>query len=198
MPIDQCQFRAAMARLATGVTVLTTSGANTAGASPHEVMTANAVTSVSLEPMLLLASVGAGSRWLQAARDAGQFAVNVLGAGHEPVARWCADHNRHEHPETIEAWDTRVSDSGLLILNDALLAVECAIHSEAPAGDHVLLLGEVRSVHVHDKSSAPLIFFNRGFTTVSAPAHLHSVQDAVGDRSVYSPFPEEPAAAASR
>ena len=196
--IDQCQFRAAMARLATGVTVVTTSGEGTPGAGRHEVMTANAVTSVSLEPMLILVSVAAGARWLRSALDAGQFAVNVLGAEHEGVARWCADGARHEQPDVVEEWDVRVGDSGLLILNEALLAVECRVHSAAPAGDHVLLLGEVEAVHVHDSTGAPLIFFNRGYTSVSAPAHLHSVGAADGASAVYPAFSEVPARAASR
>ena len=81
MPVDTAAYRRVMSRLATGVTVLS------AGA---EVMTANAVMSVSLEPVILVASVRRSSRWAAAARAAGHFTVNVLSAGQEDVSRWCA------------------------------------------------------------------------------------------------------------
>jgi flavin reductase (DIM6/NTAB) family NADH-FMN oxidoreductase RutF len=175
-----------MSRLPTGVTVLTA-----VGADRHEVMTANAVTSVSLEPALLLASVKADCRWLAAARATGAFAVNVLAQHHEHLARWCASKTRHDQPHLVaEAAPMRVSaQTGLLLVDDALFAVECSVHSLVPAGDHVLVLGEVTAVHVHDTATTPLVFFNRGYATVrDEQPLLHPVYPAV---------PEVPAAVAS-
>jgi flavin reductase (DIM6/NTAB) family NADH-FMN oxidoreductase RutF len=159
MSVDPLVFRAAMARLATGVTVLTTRRGDR-----HEVMTANAVTAVSLEPTLVLASIGAESRWLRAVRSCRRFAVNVLAAHHEDLARWCADHARHEQPEMIARHDVSVSpESGLLLFNDALVAAECRVHAEHLAGDHVLVLGEVIAIDDRDVRAEPLVFFDRGY-----------------------------------
>jgi flavin reductase len=162
MSVDEHAYRAAMARLPTGVTVLTTLGDDR-----HEVMTANAVVSVSLEPALLLVSVGAAKLWLRAVRRCARFAVNVLGAHHEELARWCADHARHEQPELISTHDTSISPAtGLLLFDDALVVVECRVHAEHPAGDHVLVVGEVTGVAVHRGQAEPLVFVDRGYATV--------------------------------
>src|SRR5579884_1394857 len=126
MSVDEKVYRAAMARFPTGVTVLTTLGDGC-----HEVMTANAVVSVSLRPTLLLVSVGATKKWLRAMRRCGRFAVNVLGAQHEELARWCADHARHDRPELLPAPHATVSAaSGLLRFDDAIAVVECRVHDE--------------------------------------------------------------------
>lgn len=152
-----------MARLVTGVTVLTTRGEN-----GHEVMTANAVTSVSLEPTLLLASVGLRARWLEAVRYHGSFAVNVLAAHHEEIARWCADHARHARPHDVMRHGVSVAPrSGVLTFDEALLVLECRVHAEYPAGDHVLVLGEVTEIDVRDATAEPLVFFDRGYSTVA-------------------------------
>jgi flavin reductase (DIM6/NTAB) family NADH-FMN oxidoreductase RutF len=132
-------------------------------------MTANAVTSVSLAPTLLLVSVGVGKRWLGAVRRGGRFAVNVLASHHEELARWCAGQARHKRPEPIDRRDVSVSpDSGLLTFDDALVVVECLVHAEHPAGDHVLVLGEVTAIDIRDGAAEPLVFFDRGYVTVSS------------------------------
>ena len=162
MSVDPLVFRSAMARLATGVTVLTTRRGDR-----HEVMTANAVTSASLEPTLVLASIGSESGWLRAVRSCRLFGVNVLAAHHEDLARWCADHARHEQPEAIARHDVSVSpETGLLLFNDALVAAECRVHAEHLAGDHVLLLGEVVAIDVRDARAEPLVFVDHGYGRV--------------------------------
>jgi flavin reductase (DIM6/NTAB) family NADH-FMN oxidoreductase RutF len=162
MSIDEHVYRTAMARLPTGVTVLTT-----LGDGRHEVMTANAVVSVSLRPTLLLVSVGATKRWLRAARRCGRFAVNVLGAQHQELARWCADHARHDRPEPPTGHRTTIAPAtGLLLFEDALVVVECRVHAEHPAGDHVIMLGEVTAIDVRDATAEPLVFVDRGYATV--------------------------------
>ena len=184
MAVDESQFRAAMSRLPTGVTVLTTPAGN-----GHEVMTANAVTSVSLEPALLLASVKSSSRWLSAVGASGVFAVNVLAAHQEGLARWCAGSARHERPEVLLQHGVRVSPvTGALVLVEALVAIECRVHAQVPAGDHVLVLGEVLQVHVQDGEAPPLLFVDRGYGSAqSERSRLHPV---------YPAAPEVPAAAA--
>src|SRR3954468_9206276 len=81
-PLDPARFRAAMAMMPTGVTVVSATGPDgPAGA------TANAVCSLSIEPMLMLACLDRGSRTLLAVQAADRFAINVLHAGQEATAR---------------------------------------------------------------------------------------------------------------
>ena len=81
-PPDPARFRAAMASLPTGVTIVTAGGGDgPAGA------TANAVCSLSIEPMLMLACLDRGSRTLLAVQAADRFGISVLHAGQEAIAR---------------------------------------------------------------------------------------------------------------
>lgn len=151
MPIAPAQFREAMSRFATGVTVLTTRTES----GTHETLTANAVTSVSLSPVLLAVGVQQEGRWLAAARTAGTFAVNVLSEEQEAVSRWCSSSERHDLPPVA---GSEVSPtSGLLVLEEALAVFECAVWAEYPAGDHALLLGEVQHLRTRD-GGRPLLF----------------------------------------
>ena len=183
MSVDHQLYRAAMSRLPTGVTILSARGADR-----HELMTAGAVVSVSLEPTLLLASVGLDSHWLQAVRSSRRFAVNILAAQHEPLANRCADKARHDQPDRIDALGATVSpESGLLILEDALAVAECRVHTEYVAGDHALVIGEVEAVRINHTSSEPLVFFDRRFTTV--PTEHDRMEPHSGSRLAARPPP---------
>src|SRR5919106_6028667 len=82
MAVSPEEFRAALSAHATGVTVVTAIGPN--GPSG---LTANSVTSLSLEPPMMLACLDRGSRTLASVRAAGRFGVNALAAGQEELAR---------------------------------------------------------------------------------------------------------------
>jgi flavin reductase len=156
MSVDEGLFRAAMSRLATGVTVVAARRGDR-----HELMTANAVISVSLRPALLLVGVATDAHWLAAVRETGRFAVNVLGEEQEGLARWCADRARHEDPDRVHGYGAAVSPSGLLLLPGALAVAECRVYAEHSAGDHVLVIGEVDRVQLPELTSDPLLFFDR-------------------------------------
>src|SRR5690349_8670512 len=121
MPVDPADFREAMGRFATGVTVLTTLGRS----GDHETLTANSLTSVSLDPVLLAVGVGRGTRWLDAVQGSGCFAVNVLSEDHESLSRACSDHARHDQAGVD---GMRVSPrTGLLVVDDALAVFACEV-----------------------------------------------------------------------
>src|SRR3954454_21684208 len=82
MPVTPEQFRDALGSYATGVTVVTAIGPNGPSGA-----TANAVTSLSLDPPMMLACVDRGSRTLTSVREQGRFGVNALAAGQEELAR---------------------------------------------------------------------------------------------------------------
>ena len=166
MSVDQQLFRTAMSRFATGVTVVTTVADGAA-----EVMTANAVASISLEPTLLLVSVRDPSPWLRAVGKHRRFAVNILGSQHEGLARWCSQHQRRARPRQVHEYGAVLSPtSGLVVVPGALAVVECRLYAEHPAGDHALVLGEVDAVEMSDRPTAPLLFFEREFRGPCAPA----------------------------
>src|SRR5215216_2925026 len=95
MVVSPDEFRAALSAYATGVTVVTAIGPDGRSGA-----TANAVTSLSLEPPMMLACLDRGSRTLSSVRAQGRFGVNALAAGQEELARRVSAKN----PEA-EKWD---------------------------------------------------------------------------------------------
>jgi flavin reductase (DIM6/NTAB) family NADH-FMN oxidoreductase RutF len=147
------EFRRAMSRMPTAVTVISASGADgPAGA------TANAVTSLSLEPPLMLAALDRGSRTLSAVEAAGRFGVNVLHAGQDEIARGFS--TKAPHPEKWREIDWEERD-GIPSLADSLLWVACHLHEVIAGGDHVILLGEVLGLRAGDGD--PLMFLDGAY-----------------------------------
>ncbi len=145
---DPDTFRTAMASLPTGVTIVATSGDDgPAGA------TANAVTSLSIDPMLMLACLDRGSRTLLAVQAADRFSVSVLHDGQEGVARSFATKAPVAEKWAGVAWSER---DGLPAIDDALLWVACDLQDVIAAGDHVILTGAVTDLAT--ASGVPLVF----------------------------------------
>ena len=137
-----------MASLPTGVTIVATSGADgPAGA------TANAVSSLSIDPMLMLACLDRGSRTLLAVQAADRFSVSVLHDGQEPIARAFATKAPPAEKWAGVGWSER---DGLPAIDDALLWVACDLRDVIAAGDHVILTGEVTDLTT--ATGTPLVF----------------------------------------
>jgi flavin reductase (DIM6/NTAB) family NADH-FMN oxidoreductase RutF len=137
-----------MGMLPTGVTVVSATGPDgPAGA------TANAVSSLSIEPMLMLACLDRGSRTLLAVQAANRFAVSVLHAGQEDVARAFATKAPVADKWEGVAWRDR---DGLPAIDDALVWVACQLRDVIGAGDHVIVTGEVSELEIGEGD--PLVF----------------------------------------
>jgi flavin reductase (DIM6/NTAB) family NADH-FMN oxidoreductase RutF len=146
--VEPEQFRAAMSLLPTGVTVVTATGAEgPAGA------TANAVASLSLEPMLMLACLDRGSRTLLAVQAANRFGVNVLGIGQADVAR-----SFSSKAPVASKWDgvDWIDRGGVPAIAGSLVWVACELRDVIAGGDHVIVTGEVRDLEA--PGGEPLIF----------------------------------------
>jgi flavin reductase (DIM6/NTAB) family NADH-FMN oxidoreductase RutF len=145
---DPESFRRALAAYPTGVTVVTALGPNGPSGA-----TANAVSSLSLEPPMMLACLDRGSRTLTSVRAAGRFGVNALAAGQEAVARRFS----RKDPEPLK-WDgVEWSESeGCPRLPDALVWVPCELDQEIDGGDHMILTGNVLAAE--SREGRPLIF----------------------------------------
>lgn len=164
-------FRDAMAGLASGVCVVTT----TAGGEPAG-LTTTAVMSVSLDPPLVAVGVGRTSRTLRTLRDARAFVLHVLHHDRERTASVFAS----KAADKFAGLDVRPGRHGIPVLAaDARYALECDTWQEVDAGDHVLLLGRVTEVHRGtaegsdtagraDAASA-LVHFDRAFHRLVPP-----------------------------
>jgi flavin reductase (DIM6/NTAB) family NADH-FMN oxidoreductase RutF len=145
-------FRAAVGAFATGVTVVTTSG------EEHSYgMTANAFSSVSLDPPLVLVCVIANSEGSKHIKTNGCFAVNILEAGQEPLSRYFASRDRPRGRDAFRDVAHRVGRSGSPILDGAIGYLDCQLHDDHDAGDHQIFIGEVLELGF-SSDGTPLVF----------------------------------------
>ncbi len=149
VPVDPREFRRVMGLFATGVTVMTAQ-------MPDRVhgMTANAVMSVSLEPLLVCVCVDRRARMNTFAEQAGGFAINILSRDQEPLARYFAGQWKGEPPPyRLEPW------VGGPRLEGCLAAVGCVLEGIYPGGDHRLFIGRVLALYRQEDRLDPLVFF---------------------------------------
>jgi 3-hydroxy-9,10-secoandrosta-1,3,5(10)-triene-9,17-dione monooxygenase reductase component len=149
-PVDPAHYRAVMGNLATGVTVVTA-----ADAGGPVGMTANAVCSLSLAPLLLLVCFDHDARTLRVVREQRRFGVNVLAAGQEGLARLFA--SKTPEREKFAGVEHRVHD-GIPVLEGALAWVGCRLERLEPGGDHTIGIGAVEAAEV-GPGGEPLIWF---------------------------------------
>ncbi len=107
-------------------------------------MTANAFTSVSLDPPLILVCVNRHSSIHQTVLECGSFAVSMLSARQEHVARYFADHSRPRGSAEFDAvgWAPGPR-TGAPVLDGALAWVDCALAASYDGGDHAIFVGSV-------------------------------------------------------
>ena len=142
-------FREVFGRFATGVAVVTSAAAAGSGG-----MTANAVCSLSLEPLLALVCFENNARTLPIVREAGRFGVNVLAAHQEDVARVFA--SKVPESEKLDGVGHRFHD-GVPIIEGALSWVACELRELIAGGDHTIAIGEVVSLGLGEGD--PLLWY---------------------------------------
>ncbi len=152
MPLDAARFRRTMGQLATGISVVTVRTSDGAFG-----MTASSVTSLSLEPPLLLVCVGHDATILEPLLHAERFGVNVLAADQEEIARRFADRER----QRLGAAEVEVSPGGVPILGGALARIECTTEARFVAGDHTIVTGALQWSDVRD--GRPLLYCRGGY-----------------------------------
>jgi flavin reductase (DIM6/NTAB) family NADH-FMN oxidoreductase RutF len=160
-------LRAAMSLFPTGVTVVTTGlGERTEG------MTANAVISVSLDPLLFLASVHKEARLNQRIKEEGYYAVNLLAADQEGLSRLFSSPERSSGPSALNSLGGGHGKTGAPLAAGSLAAIECELETVYPGGDHDLFLGRVVAVHMGDTRKGPLVFHEGSYPTLKAAPRL--------------------------
>jgi 3-hydroxy-9,10-secoandrosta-1,3,5(10)-triene-9,17-dione monooxygenase reductase component len=160
-PERQRAFRDTIGQFATGVTIVTTTGpAGPAG------MTTNAVTSLSLDPLLLIVCFDRGSRTLDVVRESRRFAVNILRADERGLAAIFA--SKRVAREKFDSV-THTEAHGVPVLDTALAWIACELRELLPGGDHVIGIGEVIGMAVEDHADgAPLVYFRGRYTTTAS------------------------------
>ena len=158
MPVSPDEFRAALAAYATGVTVVTAIGDNGPSGA-----TANAVTSLSLDPPMMLACLDRGSRTLTSVRAQGRFGVNALAAGQQELARRFS--GKDAEAEKWESVEWSESDQ-LPRLAGGLLWVSCELRDLIDGGDHLILTGNV--LEAESREGEPLLFHHGAYRDLLA------------------------------
>lgn len=153
-------FRDVMGRFATGVSVMTT-----AHGDIRHGMTANAVASVSLDPLLALACVEREKNMRDLVHASGIFALSFLHETDEGVAVHFADPYRPRGAEQFREIECHTAVTGAPILSTAIAYVDCEVHSTFEAGDHEIVVGEVVGLGLGDPAD-PLLFFRGAYRTI--------------------------------
>jgi 3-hydroxy-9,10-secoandrosta-1,3,5(10)-triene-9,17-dione monooxygenase reductase component len=154
----QRAYRDTIGWFATGVTIVTTTGPDGPAG-----MTTNAVTSLSLDPLLMLVCFNRGSRTLDVVRASRRFAVNVLRVEDLDLAVVFASKRvAREKFESVTHYETH----GVPVLDSALAWIACELRELVPGGDHEIGIGEVIGMGTGDGSD-PLVWFRGGYTTTA-------------------------------
>ena len=159
--VEVAHFRRAVGRFTTGVCVVTTF----VGRHDHA-MTANAFTSVSLDPLLVLVCVEADARFHDAVLDAACWGVCVLDQTARPEAEWLATPGRPLIGQLDTVAHHRGPVTGVALLDHSLATMECVTEAVHPAGDHSIVVGRVVSVELAPDGPGPLVYHRSGYRTL--------------------------------
>ncbi len=159
MSISKEDFRAALSRFASGITVVTSVDG---GGRPHG-MTVSAFCSVSLEPTLVLVCISQDTGSHNCIAESKKFAVNILSEDQTELSE------RFSAPieDRFSATEYYYGANGLPLLNGALAGMECRLVHSYSGGDHTIYVGEIEAAYVED--GKPLL-------------HFRGEYDRIGDR----------------
>jgi flavin reductase (DIM6/NTAB) family NADH-FMN oxidoreductase RutF len=152
-PIDPRDFRNALGTFATGVTIITAVGTD---GKPYG-FTCNSFASVSLNPPLVLWSLGTFSQGLSVFQNATHFAVNVLGASQQALASKFAKSSDDKFAGV--KWTAGLG--GAPLLADGVATFQCRAANRYYGGDHVIFLGAVEAYSYNRRE--PLLFAQGGY-----------------------------------
>ena len=156
MPVDPNMFRHIVGHYPTGVCVISTMSDEGVPIG----MAVGTFTSVSLDPPLVAFLPSKASRSWSAIERARQFCVSVLADDQE----WLCARFASKLENKFQDVSHRLSEAGLPVLDEALAWIDCSLHAVHEAGDHLIVLGEVRALAIA-RQTGPLIFYRGGYGT---------------------------------
>lgn len=153
-PTNPKWFRQVLGQYPTGVCVISASPPD----QPQVGMVVGSFTSVSLDPPLVAFLPDRSSTTWPKIQAAGRFCVNILGAEQEKLCR----HFASKAPDKFEGVPHRLSALGAPILDESVAWIDCEIESVSEAGDHYIVVGRVRELHI-ESGGLPMLFFQGGY-----------------------------------
>ena len=157
MSISKEEFRAALGRFASGVTIVTTRDRE---GSLHG-LTISAFSSVSLEPALVLVCIDKYAGSHHAFENGGAFVINILREDQQAISNQFAS----RLPDKFTGINYRLGIEDLPVLEDALVNLECRQINAHDAGDHTIYVGEIEKVTVTDGN--PLVYFHGNYREIN-------------------------------
>ncbi|QQK75499.1 flavin reductase [Salicibibacter cibarius] len=154
--MDDLQFRQAMGKFSTGVTILTTEH----DGKPHG-MTANAFMSVSMNPKLVAVSVDHKTDMYEKILNAKKYAVSILDTAQAELSKTFAKQLPGKEQFAFTTFHS------LPIVPDALVHLACDVVQEVKAGDHTIFIGEVKDIQTKDEENEePLVYYRSKYHTL--------------------------------
>ena len=153
MPVSKDEFRQAMSRFISGVTVVTSKSEDGVLLG----ITVSAFSSLSLDPPLVIICIGKNASLHDHLKEGRHFAVNVLSAHQEHLSRRFASRENNR----FEGVGHHEGETGSPLIEGALANIECRILHSYPGGDHTVFVGEVVATHATD--DGPLAYFRGGY-----------------------------------
>lgn len=155
---DPQVFRRAVGRFATGICVVTT----VVDGVDHA-MTANAFTSVSMTPPMVLVCVEQEARFHDAVLASGRWGVSVLDATAQGASTWLATRGRPLPGQLDRVAHVRGEHTGVALLQQALSWLECRTVQVVAAGDHSIVVGEVLACVLADSDAGALLYYRSSY-----------------------------------
>ncbi|MGD2057481.1 MAG: flavin reductase family protein [Anaerolineales bacterium] len=154
------ELRAAMRHWATGVALVTVGDQKNAHG-----MTVNSLTSISLEPALILVSLERTARTHRMALEYGRFAVAILRADQKELSDIFAGRTADDEDRFVGV-TTELSASGIPVPEGSLAVLDCAVEQTIEAGTHTVFIARVENTQVSD-GGPPLLYFNRNYRNLA-------------------------------
>lgn len=162
-PVSPRELRDTMGSLVTGVCVITTiaDGEDIA-------MSANSVTSVSLDPPLILVCIAKTARFHSALVEADAWGVSILDAQSAEISSYFASAGRARRGQFERLRHHRGSATGVALVDDSCAFLECSTEAIHPGGDHTIVVGRVVSTELRAESVHPLVFHRGTYSWLRA------------------------------
>jgi flavin reductase (DIM6/NTAB) family NADH-FMN oxidoreductase RutF len=159
MPVTPDDFRAALSRFPSGITVVT----SRASTGDLHGITVSAFSSVSLNPPLILVCIEKTTGSHMAISETGLFVVNILASGQDEISE------RFSLPasDKFEGVNYHTGAGSIPVLDDALVNLECRIENSFDGGDHSIFVGAVETVSIRDGD--PLVYFHGNYRDLLGP-----------------------------
>ena len=153
MPISNEDFRSALSRFASGVTIVTTKGSD----GQNRGLTVSSFCSLSLNPPLILVCIDQQATIHDHLTEGRFFAVHILNEEQEALSRRFAA----KDPDRFAGLAYKESIEGTPLLDDVLACLECRIVAAYEGGDHTIFIGEVETAVIRDRK--PLLYYRGGY-----------------------------------